>query len=204
MLQTDTLFPEIHVYWDDLLYDEKEPMISSSIWDEMRVCCTVPTQVIQPNNLFLTHHCHTHSHSNHELAMPVGQEQCYSPQTYKPELKWEEYHIKPQSPHHMGIVSSPQYITFEFETGMRKSGKEKKPLGIMKPRKTRKEPRKLPDEATSILHKWFNTHISHPYPTGAEKNKLMELTGLSKTQIKNWFVNHRTRSVHKVTRPEKN
>jgi hypothetical protein len=66
--------------------------------------------------------------------------------------------------------------------------------GITKPRKTNREPRKLPEHASKILSDWFQTHYTHPYPSQEEKEILIRQTGLTKIQIKNWFVNHRCRS----------
>ena len=46
---------------------------------------------------------------------------------------------------------------------------------------------KLPDEATRILREWFLAHRENPYPGDAEKRTMMELTGLTRTQVNNWF-----------------
>lgn len=48
-------------------------------------------------------------------------------------------------------------------------------------------------EQKQILFGWLNRARRHPYPTTAEKEKLMQLTGLSKDQINVWFTNHRIR-----------
>ncbi|KAL0482378.1 hypothetical protein AKO1_013010 [Acrasis kona] len=67
---------------------------------------------------------------------------------------------------------------------------------VTKPRKIRREPRRLPKEASQILMSWFHQHLHNPYPSKEEKASLMDATGLSKLQIKNWFVNHRIRQKH--------
>eukprot|EP01095_Lingulamoeba_sp_RSL-Kostka_P001861 TRINITY_DN1264_c8_g1_i1.p1 TRINITY_DN1264_c8_g1~~TRINITY_DN1264_c8_g1_i1.p1 ORF type:complete len:149 (-),score=11.89 TRINITY_DN1264_c8_g1_i1:221-667(-) len=48
-------------------------------------------------------------------------------------------------------------------------------------------------DITCILITWILENIKHPYPTRAEKLKLMNQTGLSKTQLDNWFYNTRRR-----------
>ena len=51
----------------------------------------------------------------------------------------------------------------------------------------------LPKESTIILDNWFNEHITFPYPKEHEKQQLQAETGLSITQIGNWFINARRR-----------
>lgn len=53
--------------------------------------------------------------------------------------------------------------------------------------------RTLPAEASKILKEWFLNHYQHPYPSEEEKKELQEKTGLSITQINNWFINKRVR-----------
>lgn len=48
-------------------------------------------------------------------------------------------------------------------------------------------------EATEVLKVWFFQHIEKPYPSAADKRGLCERTGMSHTQIKNWFTNMRKR-----------
>jgi hypothetical protein len=55
-----------------------------------------------------------------------------------------------------------------------------------------KNPR-MTTEARAYLLDWFNEHISYPYPTEKEKLEFEESTGLTKKQIKDWFVNARQR-----------
>ena len=56
---------------------------------------------------------------------------------------------------------------------------------------------KLPEKATSVLKKWLFEHSSKPYPDDDEKQRLCLLTGLSLTQINNWFINARRRILHR-------
>lgn len=51
----------------------------------------------------------------------------------------------------------------------------------------------LPKHAVDILNNWLNEHFSHPYPSDSEKEHLAQITGLSLTQINNWFINARRR-----------
>ena len=41
----------------------------------------------------------------------------------------------------------------------------------------------LPKQVTDILRTWFTDHIAHPYPTEEEKMGLMQVTGLSMSQV---------------------
>lgn len=41
----------------------------------------------------------------------------------------------------------------------------------------------LPKQVTDILRTWFTEHIAHPYPTEEEKVGLMQVTGLSMSQV---------------------
>lgn len=47
--------------------------------------------------------------------------------------------------------------------------------------------------ATSILKRWLYDNFLHPYPTSTDKKKLAQASGLSKTQVSNWFINARVR-----------
>jgi len=51
----------------------------------------------------------------------------------------------------------------------------------------------LPKPATNILRTWLFNHVDHPYPTEEEKQTLIGKTGLSLSQISNWFINARRR-----------
>ena len=44
-----------------------------------------------------------------------------------------------------------------------------------------------------ILNEWFQEHISHPYLTRMESEKLQRLTGLTSRQLAVWFTNQRIR-----------
>eukprot|EP00258_Populus_trichocarpa_P049606 XP_024465625.1 BEL1-like homeodomain protein 9 isoform X2 [Populus trichocarpa] len=53
--------------------------------------------------------------------------------------------------------------------------------------------RGLPDHAVAVLKTWLFEHFLHPYPTDSEKQALAQQTGLSRTQVSNWFINARVR-----------
>ncbi|EPS59583.1 hypothetical protein M569_15223 [Genlisea aurea] len=53
--------------------------------------------------------------------------------------------------------------------------------------------RGLPETAVSILRAWLFEHFLHPYPKDSEKLVLARQTGLSRSQVANWFINARVR-----------
>lgn len=52
---------------------------------------------------------------------------------------------------------------------------------------------KLPKPVTDLLKSWLLDHSAHPYPTEEEKRRLCASTGLSISQVSNWFINARRR-----------
>lgn len=46
-------------------------------------------------------------------------------------------------------------------------------------------------EARSVLRTWYHEHRSNPYPTSAEKDQLVLLSGLKRSQIALWLANTR-------------
>lgn len=61
----------------------------------------------------------------------------------------------------------------------------------------RKKKGKLPVDATVILKEWWSKNLVWPYPSEEAKKDLEAQTGLSATQINNWFINQRKRHWHK-------
>lgn len=53
--------------------------------------------------------------------------------------------------------------------------------------------RGLPERSVSVLRAWLFEHFLHPYPTDADKHMLARQTGLSRSQVSNWFINARVR-----------
>ncbi|XP_022772700.1 BEL1-like homeodomain protein 3 [Durio zibethinus] len=64
-------------------------------------------------------------------------------------------------------------------------------LGVM--RHAWRPQRGLPESSVSILRAWLFEHFLHPYPKDSEKIMLAEQTGLTRSQVANWFINARVR-----------
>ncbi|KNE67727.1 hypothetical protein AMAG_12457 [Allomyces macrogynus ATCC 38327] len=71
-------------------------------------------------------------------------------------------------------------------------------LAVVKNRRRRAH---LPTGARATLLAWVEGHRESPYPTRTEKDQLMAATGLSLTQVENFFVNFRRRSLKKFSAP---
>ncbi|KAL8261192.1 hypothetical protein R6Q59_025241 [Mikania micrantha] len=65
------------------------------------------------------------------------------------------------------------------------------PLGVM--RHSWRPQRGLPEASVSILRAWLFEHFLNPYPKDSEKMMLARQTGLTRSQIANWFINARVR-----------
>ena len=52
---------------------------------------------------------------------------------------------------------------------------------------------KLNDYQRAILTQWLNSHHDNPYPTPAQKDELIRLTGLDRHRVNVWLTNHRIR-----------
>lgn len=53
--------------------------------------------------------------------------------------------------------------------------------------------RGLPERSVSVLRAWMFQNFLHPYPKDAEKHLLAVKSGLSRSQVSNWFINARVR-----------
>ncbi|XP_031477680.1 BEL1-like homeodomain protein 1 [Nymphaea colorata] len=53
--------------------------------------------------------------------------------------------------------------------------------------------RGLPERSVSVLRAWLFEHFLHPYPKDADKVMLAKQTGLTRSQVSNWFINARVR-----------
>ncbi|CAN1135112.1 BEL1-like homeodomain protein 8 [Linum perenne] len=53
--------------------------------------------------------------------------------------------------------------------------------------------RGLPERAVTVLRAWLFDHFLHPYPSDTDKVMLAKQTGLSRSQVSNWFINARVR-----------
>ncbi|KAL0927571.1 hypothetical protein M5K25_001754 [Dendrobium thyrsiflorum] len=66
------------------------------------------------------------------------------------------------------------------------------PSGMMESHPWRPQ-RGLPERSVSILRAWLFEHFLHPYPSDVDKHILARQTGLSRSQVSNWFINARVR-----------
>ncbi|XP_069106617.1 uncharacterized protein [Argopecten irradians] len=57
----------------------------------------------------------------------------------------------------------------------------------------------LTPEATLILTKWYEDHVSYPYPSDLEVQQLCVSCGLTKTQVKKWMANKRVRTYNTLS-----
>ncbi|XP_051129773.1 homeobox protein BEL1 homolog [Andrographis paniculata] len=57
----------------------------------------------------------------------------------------------------------------------------------------RPQRRGLPETAVSVLRAWLFEHFLNPYPSDVDKTILARQTGLSRSQVSNWFINARVR-----------
>ncbi|KAL3012618.1 hypothetical protein AAZX31_06G009100 [Glycine max] len=53
--------------------------------------------------------------------------------------------------------------------------------------------RGLPESSVVILRAWLFEHFLHPYPKDSDKIMLAKQTGLTRSQVSNWFINARVR-----------
>lgn len=53
--------------------------------------------------------------------------------------------------------------------------------------------RGLPERSVSVLRAWLFDHFLHPYPKDTDKIMLAKQTGLTRSQVSNWFINARVR-----------
>ncbi|KAG0494112.1 hypothetical protein HPP92_005106 [Vanilla planifolia] len=53
--------------------------------------------------------------------------------------------------------------------------------------------KRAPERSVSILRAWLFEHFLHPYPSDVDKHILARQTGLSRSQVSNWFINARVR-----------
>ncbi|KAL8113523.1 hypothetical protein AgCh_020740 [Apium graveolens] len=53
--------------------------------------------------------------------------------------------------------------------------------------------RGLPERSVSVLRAWMFQNFLHPYPKDADKHLLAVKSGLTRSQVSNWFINARVR-----------
>ncbi|KAL8096922.1 BEL1-like homeodomain protein 7 [Apium graveolens] len=65
-------------------------------------------------------------------------------------------------------------------------------LGMMQQHTWRPQ-RGLPESSVTVLRAWLFEHFLHPYPKDSDKIMLARQTGLTRSQVSNWFINARVR-----------
>lgn len=68
--------------------------------------------------------------------------------------------------------------------------------GVGFPAKLGKRSSSRSNTGTRPLRIWFNAHLDNPYPSESAKDSLCRESGLSRTQVSNWFSNARRRKKH--------
>jgi len=80
-----------------------------------------------------------------------------------------------------------------YDTIVAKQGPKQSDKGETKDRAGIRRRGNLPKQAILTLKAWLFEHFAHPYPSEEEKMALASRTGLTPTQIANWFINARVR-----------
>ncbi|KAJ4845954.1 hypothetical protein Tsubulata_029200 [Turnera subulata] len=66
-------------------------------------------------------------------------------------------------------------------------------LGMMQHHNAWRPQRGLPERSVSVLRAWLFENFLHPYPKDSDKHMLAKQTGLTRSQVSNWFINARVR-----------
>ncbi|KAL4334254.1 hypothetical protein GQ457_07G035820 [Hibiscus cannabinus] len=66
-------------------------------------------------------------------------------------------------------------------------------LGMIQHNNAWRPQRGLPERAVCVLRAWLFEHFLHPYPKDSDKHMLAKQTGLTRSQVSNWFINARVR-----------
>ncbi|MCO5608622.1 hypothetical protein L7F22_062835 [Adiantum nelumboides] len=66
-------------------------------------------------------------------------------------------------------------------------------VGMLQQHQSWRPQRGLPERSVAVLRAWLFEHFLHPYPKDSEKLMLARLTGLTRSQVANWFINARVR-----------
>ncbi|KAE8729395.1 Homeobox protein BEL1-like protein [Hibiscus syriacus] len=66
-------------------------------------------------------------------------------------------------------------------------------LGMAQHNNALKPQRGLPERAVCVLRAWLFEHFLHQYPQDSDKHMLAKQTGLTRSQLSNWFINARVR-----------
>jgi len=87
---------------------------------------------------------------------------------------------------------------------LRKAGKMPPKEYVPVKKDAKPEKKMLSEQAKEYLKNWMLSpeHCDHPYPTPDEKAAIMVDTGISFTELNNWFVNNRKRFWQNVVKPK--
>ena len=75
------------------------------------------------------------------------------------------------------------------------------PKSAKTPKPMLKRHAQLSDHAVEIMNEWFQSHISNPYPSLAEKETIAQQCRITVKQVTAWFSNRRNRSQN--TKPKR-
>ncbi|GFF26719.1 isoform D of homeobox protein homothorax [Aspergillus udagawae] len=104
-------------------------------------------------------------------------------------------HAQPQYPSYPGVI---------YQSDSEQASSQSLPpsqqsnfgiLGDSVDSKNKRRRGNLPKPVTDILRAWFHEHLDHPYPSEEDKQMFMTRTGLTISQISNWFINARRRQL---------
>ncbi|KAF7804223.1 BEL1-like homeodomain protein 1 [Senna tora] len=96
----------------------------------------------------------------------LGEEDCLAPKIEGSRLKYVDHQLRQQRAlQHLGMI---QHNAWRPQRG-------------------------LPERSVSVLRAWLFEHFLHPYPKDSDKHMLAKQTGLTRSQVSNWFINARVR-----------
>ncbi|KAK7284779.1 hypothetical protein RJT34_19532 [Clitoria ternatea] len=96
----------------------------------------------------------------------LGEEECFGGKIEGSRLKYVDHHLRQQRAlQQLGMI---QHNAWRPQRG-------------------------LPERSVSVLRAWLFEHFLHPYPKDSDKHMLAKQTGLTRSQVSNWFINARVR-----------
>ncbi|KAK7278739.1 hypothetical protein RJT34_23775 [Clitoria ternatea] len=96
----------------------------------------------------------------------LGEEDCIGGKVEGSRLKYVDHHLRQQRAiHQLGMIHHNAW----------------------------RPQRGLPERSVSVLRAWLFEHFLHPYPKDSDKHMLAKQTGLTRSQVSNWFINARVR-----------
>ncbi|KAL0360636.1 UNVERIFIED_CONTAM: BEL1-like homeodomain protein 7 [Sesamum radiatum] len=104
----------------------------------------------------------------------------------KKQIQATQKSLGEQDVNSQGVLSRLRYVDQQL-----RQQKALQQFGVM--RQPWRPQRGLPETAVSILRAWLFEHFLHPYPKDSEKIVLARQTGLTRSQVANWFINARVR-----------